>query len=284
MRALTVYASAAALVLTFAACGKKGAPTPAKGKAATPAPTAAPAKETAVVAEGPLNLRDKPSTDGAILGRLATGEKVLLLETSDKEQTIDGRTAPWYKVETIEKKQGWVFGGYLKKNAGAGTAAPTASAAAPANAPLVAINVAAASESGWRAADYYKAGKDLLNAQRFGDALPYLKAATEGSPQTGGYWADLGLTLLELSRYDEAVTAYERAVVLRPTDFWAHNNLGLACIKSRRPGRAVEALEKAATLEPKGTSDPAAAKAVARKNLAAAYELNGQADKAAALR
>ena len=83
---------------------------------------------------------------------------------------------------------------------------------------------------------------------------------------------------------DRAATAYERAVVIMPDDFWVHNNLGLACIRARRPRRAVEVLEKALTLQPRGSMDPAAAQDIARANLATAYELNGQPDKAAALR
>jgi Flp pilus assembly protein TadD len=92
------------------------------------------------------------------------------------------------------------------------------------------------------------------------------------------------MALQELGRHAEAVTAYERAVVLMPDDFWTHNNLGLACIRAQRPRRAVEVLEKALTLKPKGTTDEAKAKDIVRRNLATAYEMNGQPDKAAALR
>jgi tetratricopeptide (TPR) repeat protein len=135
-----------------------------------------------------------------------------------------------------------------------------------------------------RCADYLTEAKHRAESGGYADALPYFKAATELSPQTGNYWFELGMALQELSRHGEAATAYERAVVLMPDSFWAHNNLGLACIRAQRPRRAVEVLEKALTLDPKGTTDKGAAKDIARRNLAAAYELNGQPDKAAGLR
>jgi len=292
MKKILILAAAFAIVATALVtegCKKKPASTALTAKGGTTAAglPAQPAPRTAVVVEGPLNLRDAAGTSGKVIGRLSPGEKVIILEEGPSRETIDNKTAPWYKVETIDKKQGWVFGGYLDAGANlpAGTAVSTTPPAGGGDgAPLAAIDVPAANESGWSTAQYYQAGKELLSAKRYADALPYLKAATEASPQTGNYWVDLGIALQELGRHDEAATAYERAVVLLPTSFWAYNNLGLACVKSRRPRRAVEALEKALTLEPKGTADPAAAKAIARRNLAAAYELNGQPDKARALK
>ncbi len=271
----------------LAGCAKKGKPAPP----APPSPSAEKAAEkptakTARVTAGPLNLRDKPGLDGGVIGRLSEGEKVVVHGKSAAAETIDGKAAYWYDVETIDKKRGWTFGAYLDLEAAGGPAAGTASAAeAAADAPLPPINVtAAAAVPGWKADDYFQRGQELAEAKEYGEALFYYKAATERSPQTAPYWFAFGLALQELSRHAEAATAYERAVTLKADDFWAHNNLGLACIRARRPRRAVEVLEKALTLEPKGRMDPKAAKDVARKNLATAYELNGQPEKAAALR
>ncbi len=274
----------------LSSCGKKGkGESPAPAPSAASAETAPPAAKTATVTAGPLNLRADAGLNGDVIGRVGEGEKVVVLEKSAAAETIDGRAAYWYKVETIDKKQGWVFGGYLdigaEDTATTETAASAATAEAAADAPLAPINVAAVADvNGWGGRDYYDRAKELAAQKEFGEAVFYFKAATEASPQTGRYWLDFGLALQELGRHAEAATAYERAVTLMPDDFWAHNNLGLACIRARRPRRAVEVLEKALTLEPKGTSDAAAAKAVARRNLAAAYELNGQPEKAAALR
>jgi tetratricopeptide (TPR) repeat protein len=276
------------LAAAFAGCGKKekAAESPTAEKAGEKA-VPPPAPKTARVTAGPLNLRDKPGLDGKVVGRLSEGEKVLVLGKSDAAETIDGKAAYWYDIETVDKKRGWAFGAYLDVGAAeapaTGEAAPAAEAAA--DAPLADIRVAAvANVAGWKAADYYKRAKELAAAKEYGEALSYYKAATERSPQTGSYWFDFGLTLQELGRHAEAATAYEHAVVLVPNDFWTHNNLGLACIRARRPRRAVEVLEKALTLQPKGPMDPTAAKDIARANLATAYELNGQPEKAAALR
>jgi tetratricopeptide (TPR) repeat protein len=278
---------AAALACALGACGKKskeGEAPPATAAGGSGTAEVAPPSKTGKVTAGPLNLRDEAGLDGAVVGRLSEGEKVIVLGKSGGAVTVDGITAYWYEVETIDQKHGWVFGGYLdvgEAEAPAGTAAGETAA----DAPLPPINVAAApSVAGWKAGDYLREGKERAEAGNFAEALPYYKAATELSPQTGNYWFELGMALQELGRHAEAVTAYERAVVLLPDDFWTHNNLGLACIRAQRPRRAVEVLEKALTLKPKGTTDEAAANGIARRNLATAYEMNGQPDKAAALR
>jgi tetratricopeptide (TPR) repeat protein/predicted small lipoprotein YifL len=275
------------LVAAVAGCGKKGkagGPVPPVPTAEKAGEKAAPVPETARVTAGPLNLRDKPGLGGAVVGRLSEGEKVLVHGKSDAAETIDGTAAYWYDVETVDKKRGWAFGAYLDVGAEE-TKSPAGTAEAAADAPLTAVNVTAVADvPGWKAGDYYGRAKELAAAKEYGEALFYYKAATERSPQTGRYWFDFGLALQELGRHAEAATAYERAVVLMPDDFWAHNTLGRACIRARRPRRAVEVLERALTLQPKGAMDAAAAKDIARANLATAYELNGQPDKAAALR
>jgi len=285
MRWLRILAVAAAALALCAGCRPKEKTTTTLTAGAPPAGSAAkpPAPKTVVVTEGPLNLRAKPGTKGTIVGRLSKGEKVLVLAPAGAPETIDGKTADWYRVETIDKKQGFVFGGYL--DLGEGTAPATAGTAGAGGAtPAAVVDVKAADEPGWKAADYYLKGKELAATRKFAEALPYLKAAQELSPQTPAYWNELGLALLESGRYAEAAAAYEQVRTLRPDDFWAHNNLGLAYLKAGKASLAVPVLEKALTLEPRGSADPASAKAVARKNLAAAYEATGQKDKAAALR
>ena len=288
MRRYMVISFAAALACALLACGKKGkdgeSPATAAGEKGAAGEVARPQPETAKVTAGPLNLRDEAGLGGGIVGRLSEGEKVIVLGKSDGAETIDGKTAYWYEVETIDKKRGWVFGGYLDVGA-AEAPAGTGTAEAAADAPLTPINVTATADvPGWKPGDYFARGRELAQAKEFGEAVFYFKAATERSPQTGSYWFELGMALQELGRHAEAATAYERAATLMPDDFWTHNNLGLACIRAQRPRRAIEVLEKALTLKPKGTADEAAAKGIVRRNLATAYEMNGQRDKAAALR
>jgi tetratricopeptide (TPR) repeat protein/predicted small lipoprotein YifL len=287
MKKYIVILTVLLVVAAVAGCGKKGK----AGESVPPTPTGdkagdktAPTPKTARVTAGPLNLRDKPGLGGAVVGRLSQGEKVIVHGKSDAAETIDGTAAYWYDVETVDKKRGWAFGAYLDVGA-EDSPSPAGTAEAAADAPLTTINVTAVADvPGWKAGNYYERAKELAAAEEYGEALFYYKAATERSPQTGPYWFDFGLTLQELGRHAEAATAYERAIVLIPDNFWVHNNLGLACIRARRPRRAVEVLERALTLQPKGPMDPAAAKDIARANLATAYELDGQPDKAAALR
>jgi hypothetical protein len=62
-----------------------------------------------------LNVRSEPVTSAAdnIVTTLAEGDKVTLLETGEMFTNNRGRTAPWFRVKTPDKKTGWVFSGYL---------------------------------------------------------------------------------------------------------------------------------------------------------------------------
>jgi hypothetical protein len=62
-----------------------------------------------------LRLRSEPDTskDNRIAS-IPQGSSVELLETG-KTETIDGITAPWYKVKTANGTIGWVFSGYLSQ-------------------------------------------------------------------------------------------------------------------------------------------------------------------------
>jgi uncharacterized protein YgiM (DUF1202 family) len=68
-----------------------------------------------VIAKTGLSLRAKPSGKSKLVALLPTNSIVQILETG-KEETIKGKTAPWYKVR-YGKKEGYAFGGYLKKGA-----------------------------------------------------------------------------------------------------------------------------------------------------------------------
>jgi len=67
-----------------------------------------------------LRLRSEPdtSTDNRIKS-IPAGERVELLETG-KTQTIDGISAPWFRVKTEDGTTGWAFSGFLSTTAPAG--------------------------------------------------------------------------------------------------------------------------------------------------------------------
>ncbi|KOY85574.1 hypothetical protein AD998_04880 [bacterium 336/3] len=68
-----------------------------------------------VIAKTGLSLRTKPSGKSKLVTLLPTNTIVKILEEGE-EATIKGKTASWYKVQ-FGKKEGWAFGGYLKKGA-----------------------------------------------------------------------------------------------------------------------------------------------------------------------
>ncbi|UCE27455.1 MAG: tetratricopeptide repeat protein [Candidatus Coatesbacteria bacterium] len=235
--------------------------------------------ETAVVSAGPLNLRSRPSLGGAVVQQLDVGDSLVVLDRSDEQETIDNVTDYWYNVRTDDGDEGWVFGAYI--NVGG---EPTTAGEPVERAKEIDISVTAADEPGWGAADYFAEGKKLHDAGRYNEALPYLKRAVELEPEKGDYHFYLAFSLQELGRNAEAASEYEECIEYKPNDFWAHNNLGLACIHSGQPARAIEVLDKAITLDPAGTTDKEGARDIARRNLAAAYEMNGQPGKANEIR
>lgn len=55
--------------------------------------------------ESNLNIRQEPSTEAAIVGKAAKGEKVTLVEQSSDE---------WWRVRTTDGEEGYAYARYLK--------------------------------------------------------------------------------------------------------------------------------------------------------------------------
>ena len=60
---------------------------------------------TVTTEDSNLNIRQEPSTDGAIVGKAGKGESVTLVE-----QTSDD----WWKVKTADGEEGYAYARYLK--------------------------------------------------------------------------------------------------------------------------------------------------------------------------
>lgn len=60
-----------------------------------------------------LNLRKEPSTSSTILEGLVYGDKVQVIEVTEKSETIENIAARWVKVITRDGKQGYLFSGFL---------------------------------------------------------------------------------------------------------------------------------------------------------------------------
>jgi murein DD-endopeptidase MepM/ murein hydrolase activator NlpD len=67
----------------------------------------------AFISKTGVRLRTEPSGTAAVTGRLDKGEKVELLAKSDREEMIQGASAPWILVKRFAGQSGWVFGHYI---------------------------------------------------------------------------------------------------------------------------------------------------------------------------
>lgn len=61
-----------------------------------------------------LNIREKSNTRANVIGSITAGELARVIEKTNIKYRVDPLEDYWYKIETPSKKQGWVFGGYLK--------------------------------------------------------------------------------------------------------------------------------------------------------------------------
>ena len=68
-----------------------------------------------VAAVGDVNLRAQPNTRSEILGIFEVGYIASVIKKSRTKYSFNGVEDYWYKVKTELGKEGWLFGGYLKK-------------------------------------------------------------------------------------------------------------------------------------------------------------------------
>jgi tetratricopeptide (TPR) repeat protein len=271
---LLLYLAAALLP----SCGGGGEPPAdevldltAPGDGEVEAPPEVPTLERyAEVAEGPLNLREGPSTDTAVITQLPTRARVEIL-SEGREETIGEDTDRWYEVRTADGRRGYVFGAFLNLDAPApadGTPAPPSTLELPESATAIPADLGPVELLGL--------SEEFEAAGNAAEAADYLAAALGANPEnTKGYF-HLSELYFELERYDDAATALENYITREPEGFWGHNNLGLACIRARNYPRAVAVLERAVQLEPEGRAGEGRKEALrlAYRNLIAAYEAN----------
>ena len=70
-------------------------------------------QQTGIVTGDPsVNIRDTPTTMGKIIGSVLKGQTVVILERTNNEELITGKTGKWLKIEN-NGKTGWAFGGFI---------------------------------------------------------------------------------------------------------------------------------------------------------------------------
>ena len=72
------------------------------------------AEESAVVAEGKINVRGKPSLIGEVITQLEQGEKVTILERITNNSAKPGESTNWAKIKLPPNTPVWVFSPFVK--------------------------------------------------------------------------------------------------------------------------------------------------------------------------
>jgi tetratricopeptide (TPR) repeat protein len=115
--------------------------------------------------------------------------------------------------------------------------------------------------------DPYQIGLHFLQDQKYGEAIPHLKAAVSRKPNDASAWFYLGYahqkladSLSETERGDEfdtAMRSYRRALVLDPDIKSAHQYLGLLYLVKNDPESARTQANALARLCPSGCDERA---------------------------
>ncbi|MCG6154130.1 SH3 domain-containing protein [Leptospira bandrabouensis] len=72
-------------------------------------------QENFTVNANTLRVRNLPSSNAEIVGKLNKGIEVTIISKSDKFEEINGTISEWIEVQTIDKSQkGYIFGAYLE--------------------------------------------------------------------------------------------------------------------------------------------------------------------------
>ncbi|HEX7861370.1 MAG TPA: SH3 domain-containing protein [Verrucomicrobiae bacterium] len=74
-------------------------------------------EETAIVAEGKINVRGKPSLIGEVVTQLERGEKVTILERIATTPAKEGEPTNWAKIKLPPNTPVWVFAPFVKDGA-----------------------------------------------------------------------------------------------------------------------------------------------------------------------
>jgi hypothetical protein len=70
-------------------------------------------KQNGTMNDNRVRLRAKPGLKGDTLSFLNTGDTVVIIDKSPEKQQIDGMHEYWYKVQTDNRPDGWVYGKYI---------------------------------------------------------------------------------------------------------------------------------------------------------------------------
>jgi len=88
-------------------------------------------------------------------------------------------------------------------------------------------------------------GNILYRAERYADAIPFLKQAVEGSPEPKNEWLQILMaSYAEAGQNDAAVKLAEQLAAKSPTDKKAHMNLASVYLQADKTDQAAGVLEK----------------------------------------
>ncbi len=90
----------------------------------------------------------------------------------------------------------------------------------------------------------------MFSKNRFADALPLFKVATEINPQIEIFWMSYGYALISEKKYTEAEECYKKILELNPTNTQALNNIGIILRNNNRLNEAEASYKKAIKYKP----------------------------------
>ncbi len=98
--------------------------------------------------------------------------------------------------------------------------------------------------------NYHELGEELLQQQRWSEAVAVYRQAIENNPNFSWSYHKLGQALAQLQQWEEAVEAYQKAIEINPSFPWSYHKLGEALTELRRWEEAVAAYQNAINFNP----------------------------------
>lgn len=97
---------------------------------------------------------------------------------------------------------------------------------------------------------WFLQGNELLNSQRYEEAISAYNQAVQIQPNFSDAWNNGGLALASLKRYEESITAYEQAIQAQSDYHLAWSNRGDALVNLKRYEEAIVSYEQAIQIKP----------------------------------
>jgi tetratricopeptide (TPR) repeat protein len=101
-----------------------------------------------------------------------------------------------------------------------------------------------------QAKDLFNRGNNLLDGQRYQDAIAAYDKAIAFKPESADAWINRGIALTKLQKHTEALVSYDKAIAIKSNKDEAWYNRGNTLVSLQRYKEAIASYDKAIAIKP----------------------------------